>query len=237
MIFITGDTHSNIDIKKLSNKKFPIGATLTRNDYVIIAGDFGFIWNGSKEEKWWLKWFGDKNYTILFVDGNHENFELLNSYPIEIWNGGKVHKITENIIHLMRGQVFNINGKKIFTFGGATSIDKERRTKHISWWSEELPTTAELNEGIDNLEKNNWEVDYVITHCCSGNTLRTVSAYGGFKYDYEMDILNKYFDHIEEKLEYKHWYFGHYHLDINYILNNQTVIYQKVIDIENNEDV
>jgi len=237
MIFITGDTHSNIDIKKLSNKNFKQNESLTRNDYVIVAGDFGFIWDNSEEEKWWLKWFADKKYTILFVDGNHENHELLNSYPIELWNGGKVHKITDNVIHLMRGQVFNINGKKIFTFGGATSIDKERRIEHISWWKEELPTTRELNEGIDNLEKNNWEVDYVITHCCSGNTLKVVSAFGGFTYDYEKDILNKYFDYIESKLEYKHWYFGHYHLDIGSVEGNQTVIYQKVIHVENNEDI
>ena len=237
MIFVTGDTHSNIDIKKLSNKRFEIGNTLNRNDYVIVAGDFGFIWAGSKEEIWWLKWLNDKKYTILFVDGNHENFEMLNAYPVENWNGGKVHKITENVIHLMRGQVFEINGKKIFTFGGATSIDKERRIEHISWWSEEMPTTEEINEGIDNLEKNNWEVDYVITHCCSGNTLKIVSAYGGFEYDYELDALNKYFDYIEGNLKFKHWYFGHYHLDLNCVENKQTVIYQKVMDIGNDADM
>ncbi len=61
----------------------------------------------------------------------------------------------------MRGQVFTINGKTFFTFGGAQSHDisdgiletddpriaewqydycKMFRINHISWWQEELPS-------------------------------------------------------------------------------------------------
>lgn len=251
MIWITGDTHKDEDINKLSNKSFKIGKTMTKRDFVIVAGDFGFILDGSKSEKWWLDWLSTRPYTILFIDGNHENFDILNSYPIEMWNGGKVHKIDNNIFHLMRGQVFNIDGKKIFTFGGATSIDKSSRKNFISWWEQELPTTQELNEGIDNLEANNWEIDYVITHCCSNKTLDIVIDYKdkvqeekevrykglGYnfkekpKYRYEADILNKYFDFIEKNLKYSHWFFGHYHIDFENIVENQTAIFQKVIKI------
>ena len=78
---------------------------------------------------------------------------MLNNYPIEIWNGGKVHKIRKNIYHLMRGQVFILEGKKFFTFGGATSVDKANRTEFISWWKEEMPTGAEFELGFVNLEK------------------------------------------------------------------------------------
>lgn len=73
------------------------------------------------------------------MDGNHENFDLINEYPVEEWCGGKVHIIRcdkegkPKIIHLMRGQVFEIEGKKIFTVGGAYSIDKYMRTPHRSW--------------------------------------------------------------------------------------------------------
>ena len=79
---------------------------MTKDDYVIIAGDFGFIWDNSKEQQWYLNWLESKNFTTLFVDGNHENFNLINEYPIINWNGGKVHQIKPSVYHLMRGQAF-----------------------------------------------------------------------------------------------------------------------------------
>ena len=133
MIFITGDTHGNIDIKKLNSRMFPEQKTLAKSDFVIIAGDFGLIWDESKECQYWIKWLSEKKFTTLFIDGNHENFNLLNTYEVANWNGGKVHKISETIIHLMRGQVFSIDDHKFFTFGGAKSSDKEYRTENVSW--------------------------------------------------------------------------------------------------------
>lgn len=47
----------------------------------------------------------------------------LNEMPIEYWNGGKIHRVRPSVIHLMRGQVFNLQGKMFFTFGGASSHD------------------------------------------------------------------------------------------------------------------
>lgn len=63
----------------------------------------------------------------------------------------------------MRGQVFTIESKTIFTFGGGTSIDKKTRKEHISWWKEEIPTDEEQAEGKNNLLKYNNTVDYIIT--------------------------------------------------------------------------
>ena len=67
MIFITGDTHIPIDIGKLSSKCFPEQKEMTKNDYVIICGDFGGVWDGSNEEKYWIKWLKSKNFTTLFI--------------------------------------------------------------------------------------------------------------------------------------------------------------------------
>ncbi len=104
---------------------------------------------------------------MLFVDGNHENFDLLNVYPVEIWNGGKVHKINPDIIHLMRGQVYKIDGETFYTFGGVTSIDKDiRRAFSYGWWAQELPSFEELDEGMANLKWYNNKVNYIITHAC-----------------------------------------------------------------------
>lgn len=124
MIYITGDCHG--DFRRFSKEIFPEQSEMSKDDYVIICGDFGGVWNKdleSPEETWWLNWLQDKFFTTLFVDGNHENFDRLYRYPVEEWNGGKVHKIRPSVIHLMRGQVFEIDDRRIFAFGGVSSHD------------------------------------------------------------------------------------------------------------------
>ena len=120
MIYVTGDCHG--DFKRFSTDNFPDGRELTENDFVIVCGDFGY-WHDTPDQRWWLKWLSGKPWTTLFVDGNHENFDALNSMKVEEWNGGKIHRITDKIIHLMRGQIFTLQGKTFFTFGGAASHD------------------------------------------------------------------------------------------------------------------
>lgn len=125
MIYVTGDTHGHLrQIQKLEEYYCH---SWTEKDFLIICGDFGFIFADDEEEKRVLDELEKRPYTILFVDGNHENFPAIFRYPEEIWNGGRVHRIRKNILHLMRGQVFEIDGKSFFTFGGAYSIDKEYR--------------------------------------------------------------------------------------------------------------
>ena len=117
MIYLTGDTHGSFG--RFSKKCFDAES----GDFLIICGDFGGIWDGSKNDRYWINWLSEKKYTVLFIDGNHENFDLLNSYPVSEWNGGSVHKITDKLIHLMRGQVYTIEGHRFFTMGGASSHD------------------------------------------------------------------------------------------------------------------
>jgi predicted phosphodiesterase len=222
MIYITADTHIPIDIHKLSTTNFPQQKQLTKTDFVIICGDFGGVWNNSKEELYWRNWLNKKNFTTLFVDGNHCNFNLLNQYPIQQWNGGKVHFISESIIHLIRGQVFTINDLKFFTMGGAESIDKQYRREHISWWKEELPSTQEYDEALENLDQNDWSVDYVLTHTCSTSIMKKMN------YIKENNSLNNFFEIIDQKLNYKHWYFGHFH-DDKMIDEKHSVVYNNII--------
>jgi hypothetical protein len=125
MIYITGDTHAEFQ-DRFNTSAFPEQKEMTKDDYVIICGDFGGVWDvgwESKREKWWLDWFEERNFTLLFIDGNHENFDRLYGYPVKEWHGGKVHELRPHVLHLMRGQVFEICGKKFFTFGGASSHD------------------------------------------------------------------------------------------------------------------
>jgi len=208
MIFITGDLHANLDIHKFSTKNFPVQKQLTRKDYVIICGDFGLVWDNSREEKWWLKWLEQKNWTTLWIDGNHENFDLLETYPVTEWNGIPVHQITEHIFHICRGSVFTLEGKRFFAFGGAESHDKADRKWGVSIWEQELPSTAEMEHGRQELEKNGWHVDIVITHSLPQHIQNRMFEWGAFS----RNALTEYFDEIDEKLDFRFWFSGHYHL-------------------------
>lgn len=222
LIYITGDLHGSIDKSKLNTKRFPEQKLLTKSDYVIITGDFGNVWNNSKEEKWMLKWLAEKNFTTLFIDGNHENFNLLNSYPVSIWNGGRVHKINDSVYHLMRGQIFNIDEIKVFTFGGAMSTDQEDRKLNISWWPEEVPSTQEFNEAMYNLKMHSMEVNLVLTHAAPTDIVNQLFR------ERNNDPTCAMLDVFRSQLNYDHWFCGHIHQDYC-IEDNFTVVYNKMI--------
>ncbi|MDD2620936.1 MAG: metallophosphoesterase, partial [Syntrophomonadaceae bacterium] len=220
-----GDTHGELDIRKLNTTNFPEQYSMTKEDYVAIMGDFGLAWNDGKEDLYWRKWLADRNFTTLFIDGNHENFDLLKRYEVVEWQGGKVHFINDSIIHLMRGQVYEIDGKTIFTMGGGSSIDKQFRKPGKSWWPEELPTYEEYEEALRNLEKYNWSVDYVFSHTISNNMMKFMC------YEKEESELNTFFDLIEEKLKFKHWFFGHFHAD-EQVKDNYRLLFIDIIPIQ-----
>lgn len=225
MIFITGDTHREENFLKL--KVFAEkNQNLTKKDYMIIAGDFGGVWSEKTLEKD-LDMYSELPFTVLFVDGNHENFDLLNAYPISIWNGGKVHIIRDDIIHLMRGQIFKIEGKTFFAFGGATSYDRAtRRANDTGWWKEERPTFEEMDEGFLNLDKVGYKVDYIVTHSCDEKALWYPPLRQGTtmmeRYP-ENDILSNF----EDRVTYSHWYFGHFHMDAD-LTDKKTILFNEI---------
>lgn len=247
MIFITGDTHG--DLRRFSTDAFYEQREMTKDDYAIILGDFGMVWDykgESKHEKNWLDWLESKSFTTLFIDGNHENHDRLDVMKVEEWHGGKVHKVRPTVIHLMRGQVYDIEGLKVFTFGGASSHDikdgilelgdpkikrwnrdytKLFRVNKESWWDRELPSAAEMEEGRKNLENVNWKVDYVLTHCTSASTTALI----GNSY-YSQDILTNYLQEIKEKLTYKKWFFGHHHMD-KQITTEEICLYEQIVQV------
>ena len=73
MVYITGDIHG--DLSRLSADKLKF---MKIHDTLIICGDFGFIWDDSKNEDKILRNLGKRKYNICFVDGTHENFKILN---------------------------------------------------------------------------------------------------------------------------------------------------------------
>ena len=253
MIYVTGDIHGNFRrFEEHEIMNLPYGAT--EKDYMIVCGDVGILWKKDETFEYNLDWLSRLPFTLLWVQGNHENYNMIAEYLLEEWNGGKTrHIVKDKIILLERGQVFTIEGKKIFTFGGASSHDiqggvldkadpnyEEKKQLAIeshlpyrvlneSWWSQELPTEQEMQEGRDNLEKVDWKVDYVISHCASTSIQALVGCKRGQVY--KKDILTDYFDELEQKLKYKQWYFGHYHVN-GFVDTKHTVLFKEIIPLE-----
>ena len=227
MIYVTGDTHGLDDFYKLHifAGDHP---ELTLADTVLICGDCGIVWSDDTFITN-LKEYKNLPFTIAFVDGNHENFDMLESFPVITWNGGKVHKIARNVFHLIRGEVFEIEGNRIFAFGGATSTDKNHRTTNISWWERELPTYADYDNAINNLEKYNFEVDYIITHTCDEKALYYPVLRNNSKAQ-AVFSENRMLSNFEEMVKYRHWYLAHFHINAN-ITDKKTVLFDQIIKL------
>lgn len=221
MFYITGDTHGLYDIGKLHKIK----KTINKEDYLIILGDVALYWYGNENDNTVRDLLNEIKGTVLWIDGNHENFDLIDKLPITEWNGGLVQKTNHKMIHLMRGEVYCIEGKTFFTFGGGHSIDKMRRVEGHSWWPREMPNTEEMNNGLNNLRAYNYNVDYVLTHTAPANVCKKLVSdiYPG------EEKLQNYFSHIDKKVNYDQWFFGHWHMDKE--LNKFRALYQDIISL------
>lgn len=213
-IYITGDLHAKA--WRFCEACMPGESSWTKDDKLIICGDFGLIWHnksdhtGKKADDTLLDMLAAKPYTILFVDGNHENFNELYAYPETEKYGAPVHKIRSNIYHLERGRIYVIDGKSFFAFGGAYSIDRCCRQQDISWWQQELPNDEEYNRGVDALKSAGRKVDYVLTHTGPKEIVQLMLQKLPSLEEYE---LGGYLDWILHEIDFKEWFFGHWHTD------------------------
>ncbi len=230
-IYITGDLHG--DLRRFQPGIFYEQESLTKEDIILVCGDFGCVWHGDERDDEGLDWLEGRPFTTAFVTGNHENYDALRKYPLAEWRGGSIRRIRPSVILLERGQIFDLGGKRFFTIGGASSHDiqdgilepddslfKKKcreldargamyRINHLSWWKEELPSETEYQTAKASLDRAGWEVDYIITHCCPSSVQDIFS--GGL---YQKDALTEFFDEIRQRCQFKYWFFGHYHEDM-----------------------
>ncbi len=219
MIYVTGDMHGNLEKLKAACAK------LKKNDTLIICGDFGFIWDGGAAEKRLLKRLGKGKYNLCFLDGSNENFYLLAGYPEAEFMGGRARNVSGRLWHLMRGEVYTIEEKKIFIFGGGESADVDSKRAQNRWYPEEMPSMEEMQRGADNLEKAGLAVDYILTHIPPGSVLAMME-----KGNPEYDNLQIYLNEVAKRVKFERWIFGRMHKD-RVLTPHYTAVFDQVIPL------
>lgn len=208
-ILITGDKHGTF------SPLFGLAGhhELHDSDLLIITGDAGYVWDEDylcRVETLQQIFPG----TIAFVDGNHENHTLLNRFAVRQWNGGRVHQVGQRVYHLMRGEIYSICGRNLFTFGGARSTDQEQREEGKSWWREEEPSPVELAYGQARLLEHLDKIHYVITHETPLSARASITRQKPIPEDYSLPaVFEAWYQAVSHAPNFQKWYFGHMHED------------------------
>ena len=236
MIYITGDTHASFFRIELFCKKF----NTSKEDILIILGDAGINYDlGFKAEL--LK--DQLDYlpiTLFCIHGNHEERPYLVKnedgkplYEEKDMFGGVVYVEKEHpsLIFAKDGEYYHIGNHDYFVIGGAYSIDKFYRLSHgYNWFESEQPNEEIKNRVEKKLKELDYKVDIVLTHTAPLKYEPTEF----FIPDLDQSKIDKtteiWLDKIEDKLDYAHWYFGHYH---NYKkIDKMTMLYKEIESIE-----
>lgn len=219
MIYITGDIHADITRFKRFKSLLP-----KYRHYLLVCGDFGFVWDGSEQEKRVLKKLERYDCNIMFVEGTHDNIERLQSYPEESFCSGKVRRIGKNIFWLKRGEIYDINGVKVFAMGGGESTDSDSRIEGVTWWPGEMPDEADIAYARQSLDRAGNAVDIVITHQNPRIELGLIDANRE-----RINALTAFLGETAKTLSFKKWYFGAQHVD-KALSPKMAAVFEKVIE-------
>ena len=211
MIYLTGDIHGDPTQVELFCSKMQ----LTENDTIVMLGDVGVNYYGGKRDSLPKRILSSLPVTFLCIHGNHEiRPQNIPEYKPTIWNGGRVLVDEEhpNILFAEDGEIYDLDGKKALAIGGAYSVDKFYRiTRGYGWWADEQPS-KEIKERVEKkLESMDWNVDVVLTHTVPIKYEPVEVFFPGIDQSKVDKSTERWLGSIENQLQYKWWYAGHYH--------------------------
>ena len=242
MLYFTGDIHGDILRRIYSFRR--LGVRREEPNALFVCGDFGLPWSPHSHTKEQRvldvaeKHLNLYNVTLYFVDGNHENFDMLYAIPIE---GDGTRHLRQHIRHMPRGTLHTINGCDVFAFGGAMSTDRGIESLGRDYWVQELPTYSESHRGLETLSAAE-NVDFVVSHAAPSGALSMMCKAGiwfeAARFtDPAAKALEEYRLIIEVRFPHAHWFYGHYHENVTYPpikwLTNltYTCIYERIYAI------
>ena len=211
MIYYTGDTHGS----KVEVTSFCKRMELTEDDVVIILGDVGANYYGTDRDCGLKGSFRKLKPTIFCIHGNHEmRPSNIPTYKTKKWHGGIVwyEERYPNLLFAKDGEIYDFDGLKHLVIGGAYSVDKYYRLiKGYNWWPDEQPS-EEIKAYVEKqiAEK---KIDIVLSHTCPFKYEPTEMFLQGIDQSTVDDSTERWLDKIEEKLNYKAWFCGHWHVN------------------------
>jgi 3-oxoacid CoA-transferase subunit A len=219
MVYVTGDTHRDFTHVQAFCARFQT----SRDDVLVVLGDAGINYFGSrspienviKQNDYYLKrGLCDLPITLFCIHGNHEmRPENIASYKEKNWHGGTAYWEEEfpNLYFAKDGEVYELEGKRCFAIGGAYSVDKEYRLENNwGWWADEQPSD-EIKQRVERrLAAENWQIDIVLSHTCPLEYMALVVLRVYAESDRSTE---EWLGTIEQRLDYKRWYCGHFHTE------------------------
>ena len=211
MIFLTGDIHGNPTQIQLFLEK----VKLTEKDTIVLLGDVGANYYGNKKDNFLKNILSNYPPTFLCIHGNHEmRPEKIAGYKPKIWNGGRVLASDDypNILFAEDGEVYDLEGYKALAIGGAYSVDKFYRLERgFGWWADEQPSEQTKRKVEDVIAKGG--IDIILSHTCPYKYRPTEMFIPGLDQSTVDESTELWLDKIEEAVDYKEWYCGHWHTD------------------------
>jgi 3-oxoacid CoA-transferase subunit A len=211
MVYITGDIHGSLEpIYDMFAKYHP-----NKDDIIVILGDVGVNYTGTLQDIGIKRAMSKLGPTFFCIHGNHENRpQNIASYEEKEWNGGRVmyEEDFPNLLFPIDGGIFDIEGKKCIVIGGAYSVDKFYRLRNgYRWWPDEQPS-PKIKEYVEKQLSEN-KIDVVFSHTCPAKYIPTECFLSGIDQSRVDNSTEEWLDTIEDKIQYKAWYLGHWHTD------------------------
>ena len=211
MVYYTGDIHGSFDAA------FYLAAKIrpTRKDVIVLLGDVGANYYGGKEDASMKHFLNDLGTVFLCVHGNHEmRPENVAGYIEKRWRGGTVWVQPEypNLLFAKDGEIYTINGIRYLVIGGAYSVDKYYRIKNgWGWWADEQPS-EDIKKTVEQRVARR-KFDVILSHTCPFKYEPTEMFISHIDQKTVDDSTERWLDKIEESVDYRAWFCGHWHTD------------------------
>ena len=212
MYYLTGDTHRDFKLVAAFCEK----VSSTKEDTMIILGDSGINYYGGAKDHWFKQQLAKLPITLFCIHGNHEQRPETLGYAEKAWHGGAVYweAAFPNLLFAKDGEVYELGGKRCIAIGGAYSVDKQfRLAAGWHWWPDEQPSPKIRARVEAKLDAEGWRVDAVLSHTCPLKYEPVEVFISGINQARVDKTTEQWLDTIEDRLEYTHWYCGHFHTD------------------------
>lgn len=211
MVYYTGDIHGS----KFEVTRFCKRMKLTRSDIIVILGDVGANYYGNDRDKELKAALNSLKPTVLCIHGNHEmRPERIPTYKTKLWNGGMVWYEEEfpNLLFAKDGEIFTLDGLRHLVIGGAYSVDKfYRLSRGYSWWEDEQPS-EDIKVYVEQQVREN-DIDIVLSHTCPFKHIPVEAFLPMVDQSTVDNSTEQWLDQIEDKLNYRGWLCGHWHIN------------------------